>query len=78
MSLCLSVWTFIGSAPGPDTDIRPVSLEPAWLEGGPLRNNFPSKWPVAKLPNKNVMPLMLFYGKIFLYIFAVHFERAHF
>ncbi len=46
---CLSVWTFIGSTPGPDTDTRPVSLEPAWLEGRPLGNNFSEKWPVAKL-----------------------------
>ncbi len=46
----MSVWTFIGSAPGPDTDIRPVSLEPAWPEGGPLENKFSEKWPIAKLP----------------------------
>jgi hypothetical protein len=50
LSVCLSVWTFIGSAPGPDTDIRPVSLEPAWPEGGPLGNYFPENWPGAKLP----------------------------
>ncbi len=50
LSVCLSVWTSIDSAPGPDTDMRPVSLEPAWSEGGPLGSNFPEKWPVAKLP----------------------------
>ncbi len=47
---CLSVWTSIVSAPGPDTDMRPVSLERAWPEGGPLENNFSEKWPVAKSP----------------------------
>ncbi len=46
----MSVWPFIGSAPGPDTDIRPVSLEPTWPEEGPLGNYFPDNWPVAKLP----------------------------
>ncbi len=30
---CLSVRTFIGPAPGPDTTMRPVSLEPALPEG---------------------------------------------
>jgi hypothetical protein len=28
--LCVCVWHSIGSAPGRDTDLRPVSLEPAW------------------------------------------------
>ncbi len=43
----------------------------AWTRD--FQKKFPSKWPVAKLPNKNFMLLMLFYAKIFylhnLYIF---------
>jgi hypothetical protein len=35
---------------------------------------FHEKWPVATLPNKNVMTL-IFYGKIFCIYFAVHFEH---
>jgi hypothetical protein len=60
----LPVWHSIDSAPGLDTDLRPVSLEPAWPEPALLGKNFPEKWPVAKLPKKNYMPLMLFYDKI--------------
>ncbi len=51
----LSVWHCIGLAPGPDTDLRPVSLEPAWSEPAILGRNFPEKRPVVKLPTeKNV------------------------
>jgi hypothetical protein len=27
------------------------------------KNNFPEKWPVAKLPKEKNVPQMLFYGK---------------
>ncbi len=56
----------IDSAPGYDTDMRPGSVGP---EGVQREKTFPEKWPVAKLSNKNVMPLMLVYGKYFIYIF---------
>jgi hypothetical protein len=49
--------------------MRLVSLEPIGPEGVQREKNFPSKWPVAKLPNKNIMPLMLLNGKIcYIYI----------
>jgi hypothetical protein len=43
----MSVWTSIGSAPGPDTDMRLVSLEPAWLKGDNCGIIFPKNdhWP---------------------------------
>jgi hypothetical protein len=72
LSVCLSVWTFIGSVPGPDTVMRPVSLEPVWPGGGPLRNNFPEKWPVAKLPNKMLRHWAFQWG----FFCPVHYERG--
>jgi hypothetical protein len=69
---CLSVWTFIGSVPGPDTVMRPVSLEPVWPGGGPLRDNFPEKWPVAKLPNKMLRHWAFQWG----FFCPVHYERG--
>jgi hypothetical protein len=61
--LCVCVWHSIGSAPGRDTDLRPVSLEPAWPEPAILGKNFPEKWPVAKSRGKKFTTVMLFYGK---------------
>jgi hypothetical protein len=59
-------------SPRHDRNSRLVSLEPVWLEKCPSKNNFPEKWPVAKLPTeKNVLP-MLFYGKnlaLFVFMF---------
>jgi hypothetical protein len=73
------VWPAIDSVPGGHVDMRPVSLEPVGPEGVQREKNFPEKWPVAKLPNKNIMPIMLFNGKIYIYIYiCVHFEQAHF
>jgi hypothetical protein len=66
--VCLSV----GSAPGHDRDLRLV-----WPQVESKGRNFPEKRPVAKLLKKNVMSLTLFFGKILLYIFAVHFERIY-
>jgi hypothetical protein len=68
-SVCLSVWQSIGSAPGRDADLRPVSLEPASSEPNILGKDFPEKWPLAKLPKKNVMQLMLFYAKNIVLLF---------
>ncbi len=56
----MSVCTAIDSTPGSATVLRPVSLELAGPEGVQRQK----KWPVAKLPKKKVIPLMLFYGKI--------------
>jgi hypothetical protein len=73
---CVCVWHSIGSAPGRDTDLRPVSLEPAWPEPAILGKNFPEKWPVAKSRGKKFTTVMLFYGKNlahFVFIFEKHF-----
>jgi hypothetical protein len=48
--------------------MRPVSLKPVGLEGVQRVKIFPEKLPVAELPNKIFMPLILFYGKIFIYM----------
>jgi hypothetical protein len=77
LSVHLSVWHSIDSAPGRDTDLKPVPLEPAWPEPAILGKNFPEKWPVAKLPKKNVMLLMLFYGKN-IGLFVLTFEKQSF
>jgi hypothetical protein len=53
------------------TVMRPVSLEPVWPGGGPLRNNFPEKWPVAKLPNKILRHWAFQWG----FFCPVHYER---
>jgi hypothetical protein len=62
---CLCVWPAIDSAPGCHKHMRSVSLEPVWPEGVPSSKNFFEIWPVAELPKKKVMPLMLLYGKNF-------------
>ncbi len=59
----LFVCTAIDSTPRSATVLRPVSLEPVWPEGVQREKIFPEKWPVAELPKKKVLPLMLFYGK---------------
>jgi hypothetical protein len=64
----MSVCAAIDSAHGSATVMRPVSLEPAGPEDVRRQKNFPEKWPVAELPKKKVIPLMIFYGKFFLYI----------
>jgi hypothetical protein len=46
----MCVWHFIDSAPGHNTDLKPVSSEPVWHGGGHRVKNFCEKWPVAKLP----------------------------
>jgi hypothetical protein len=68
ISKSMFVWQAIGSAPGHQRDLRPVSLEPVWPEVETFEKNFAEKWPVDKLSKWNVKPLMLFYGKSF-YIF---------
>jgi hypothetical protein len=51
--------------------------EPSWPEPAILGKSFPEKWPMAKLPKKKVMLLMLFYGKnIGLYVLM--FEKQSF
>ncbi len=50
MSVCLCVWPLVGSAPGHDKNMRPVSIEPEWPEVETFEKNFPEKWSVAKLP----------------------------
>ena len=53
------VWQAIDSAPGGHTDMRPVSLEPVWLEEVPLGEKFPENWWAAKLL-KTATPPMIF------------------
>ncbi len=60
----MSVCPVIDSTPGSARVLRSVSLKPVGSEGVQRENNFYEKWPVVKLLNKNVMSLMLFYGKI--------------
>ncbi len=70
MHTIVHAWPAINSAPGHHTDMRLVSLELVWPEGVPPDKNFLEELPVAKLSNKNVMPLMLFYGKfVYKYTF---------
>jgi len=45
--------------------LRPVSLRPVRPEGVQSERVFPEKWPVTKLPKKNISPPMLFYGRSF-------------
>jgi hypothetical protein len=71
-SVCVMTGYRLDSAPGHDANLRLVSLEPVWPEGVQSEKNFPEKWPVVELQKKKVTPLMLFNGKIPLYIFAVH------
>ncbi len=61
--LILYVWPDIDSAPEHHTDMRLVSLE---LSGPDMsrEKNFPEKWPLAKLSNKMLSALMIFYGNI--------------
>jgi hypothetical protein len=59
---CLCVWPAIDSATGHNKDLTPVSLKPVWPEGVQSERIFPKKWPVAKLPKKNISPLMLSLG----------------
>ncbi len=40
---------------------RPVWLESVWPEGCPSKNNFPERWPVAKLLTEKNVPPVLFY-----------------
>ncbi len=63
--MCECVWPAIDLVPWGHTDMRSVSLELVGPEGVKREKVFHENWPVAKLPNKNVMPLMLFYRKIF-------------
>jgi hypothetical protein len=49
--VCLCVWSAIDSAPGHDTDMRPVSLDSIGPEDVEGENFFSEKWTVAKLPN---------------------------
>ncbi len=51
---CVYVWHSIGSVPGRDTNLRPVSLEPLGLEPEIFLKNFPEKWPVAKSRGKSL------------------------
>ncbi len=75
--MCVCVWHSIGSAPGRETDLRPVSLEPAWPEPAILGKNFPEKWPVAKSRGKKLTTVMLFYGKN-IGLFVLMFEKQSF
>jgi hypothetical protein len=51
----MCVWPAIDSAPGGHRDLSPVSLDPVWPEGVPLRKNFHKKWTVAELLKKKVL-----------------------
>ncbi len=70
LCVCVCVWPAIDSAPGHHTDTRPVSLEPVGLESVQREKFLPSKWPLAKLSNENVLPLMLLNGKFFYIYFC--------
>ncbi len=61
----MCVWPAIDLAPRGLRDLSPVSLDPVWPEGVPLRKNFHKKGTVADLLKKKVTPLMLFYEKYF-------------
>jgi hypothetical protein len=52
--VCVCVWHSIGSAPGRDTNLRPVSLEPLGLEPAIFEKKFPEKWTVAKSRGKSL------------------------
>jgi hypothetical protein len=54
---CMCVWPAIDSAPGGHRDLSPVSLDPVWPEGVPLRKNFHKKWTVAELLKKKDTPV---------------------
>jgi hypothetical protein len=75
-NLSFGVWPFIDSTPGGHTDLRPVSSEPVWPKGV-HRKKISLKATSGQITEQNVTPLMLFYGKISLHIFAVLFERVH-
>jgi hypothetical protein len=47
--VCLFVWQSIGSTPGHDRDLRPVSLEPVWLQVQTFEKNLPEKWPISAM-----------------------------
>ncbi len=68
----MSVWRAIDSTPRTDTILRPVSLGPVWPEGK-QREKICQEVTSGQIIEE---PLMLFNGKISLYIFLVHFERA--
>jgi len=59
MSVCPAIDSAFGSA----RVLRPIWLKPVGGEGVGHENFFSEKWPVAELPNKKVLPLMLFYGQ---------------
>ncbi len=72
MSVCVCVWPLIGSAPGHDRNMRPVSIEPLWPEVETFEKKIPSKWPMAKLPSVKCFTLNAFLWEKLLYIFPVH------
>jgi hypothetical protein len=62
----MSVFTTIDSAPGSATGI--IRISRTW--GCATWKSFLEKWPVAELPKKKVLRLMLFYAENFIfYIF---------
>jgi hypothetical protein len=54
----------LGSAPGRNTNLKPVSLELSGTEPAIFKKK-KKKFPVAELSNKDVLILMHFYGNIF-------------
>jgi hypothetical protein len=56
----MSVFTTKDSAPGSDTVLRTVSLEPVGPEGVQREQNFPEKWPVDWLSKKKATSPKLF------------------
>jgi hypothetical protein len=59
----VSAWPSFCSAPEQDINSKAKPLEPVWLEECPSIKFFPDKRPLAELPNKKVILLMLFYVK---------------
>jgi hypothetical protein len=65
--VCVCVWSAIDSVSRGNTDMIRVSLKQVGPEDVEHEKIFPEKWPVTKWQNKNFMPLMIFYGKIYIY-----------
>jgi hypothetical protein len=69
MSVCLFVFTAIDSAPESGTVLRPVSLEPAGLEGVQRKKNFPKSDRSGRITEEKSYATNAFQWKKFCYIF---------
>jgi hypothetical protein len=74
--VCVCVWHSIGLAPGRDTNLRMVSLEPSRPEPAIFEKNFPEKWPVAKSRGKSLR--LQYFSMQKFSAFCFHFWKAFF